>query len=50
VIDAIAILGLDLTRARLRHGVTVLGGISNKQLKSLEKDYQLLQSNEKYLE
>ncbi len=50
VIDAMAILGLDLTRARLRHGVTVLGGISNKQLKSLEKDYQLLQSNEKYLE
>jgi len=42
VIDSMAILGLDLTRARLRHGIAVLGGISNKQLKVLEKDYQNL--------
>lgn len=42
VIDAMGILGLDLCRARLRHAVAVLGGISNKQLKQLEKDYQAL--------
>lgn len=42
VIDSMAILGLDLSRARLRHGVTTLGGISNKQLKNLEKEYQQL--------
>jgi glutamyl-tRNA synthetase len=37
-----AILGLDLTRARLRHAIAVLGGISGKQQKVLEKDYQKL--------
>jgi glutamyl-tRNA synthetase len=42
VIDSIAILGLDLTRARLRHALATLGGISGKQLKSLEKEYQQL--------
>jgi glutamyl-tRNA synthetase len=42
VIDSMAILGLDITRARLRHAITVLGSISNKQLKVLEKDYQSL--------
>ena len=40
VIDAMGILGLDLCRARLRHAIAVLGGISNKQLKALEKEYQ----------
>jgi len=44
VIDAMAILGLDLSRARLRHALAVLGGISGKQAKVLEKEYQLLQS------
>jgi glutamyl-tRNA synthetase len=42
VIDSMAILGLDLTRARLRHAIAVLGGISGKQQKVLEKDYQKL--------
>lgn len=42
VIDSMAILGLDLTRARLRHAIVVLGGISGKQQKVLEKDYQKL--------
>lgn len=45
VIDAMAILGLDMCRARLRHAVGVLGGISNKQLKQLEKDFQGLSRN-----
>jgi glutamyl-tRNA synthetase len=39
VIDSIAILGLDITRARLRHAVEILGGVSKKQLKNLEKEY-----------
>jgi glutamyl-tRNA synthetase len=47
VIDSMAILGLDLTRARLRHGIATLGGISNKQLKNLEKEYQQLRRDEK---
>ncbi len=40
VVDSISILGLDITRARLRHAITVLGGISNKEAKVLEKDFQ----------
>lgn len=40
VYESIATLGLDLTRARLRDAVTALGGISNKQLKKLEKEYR----------
>jgi glutamyl-tRNA synthetase len=40
VIESISILGLDITRARLRHAIVVLGGISKKQAKSLERDYR----------
>jgi len=40
VIDSMAILGLDLSRARLRHALSVLGGLSGKQQKVLEKEYQ----------
>jgi glutamyl-tRNA synthetase len=47
VIDSIAVLGLDLSRARLRHGLVTLGGISNKQLKVLEKEYQQLRRDER---
>src|SRR5690606_14559170 len=39
VIDSIAILGLDMTRARLRHALEVLGGVSKKEAKRLEKEY-----------
>ena len=42
VIDSIAILGLDLSRARLRHGLQVMGGVSGKQQKKLEKEFQQL--------
>ncbi|HTQ99461.1 MAG TPA: glutamate--tRNA ligase, partial [Candidatus Acidoferrum sp.] len=38
VIDAMAIVGLDMSRARIRHALTVLGGISGKQQKVLEKE------------
>ena len=43
VIDSIAILGLDITRARLRHALEVLGGVSKKETKRLEKQYRALQ-------
>jgi len=42
VIDAIAILGIDRVRARLRHALEVLGGVSKKQLKQFERDYRAL--------
>ncbi|MDN6179771.1 MAG: glutamate--tRNA ligase [Halomonas subglaciescola] len=42
VMDAMAILGSDVTRARLRHGLDVLGGVSKKQAKRLEKEFREL--------
>ena len=40
VFDSIAVLGLDLTRARLRAAIETLGGISGKQQKKLEQEYR----------
>lgn len=40
VMDAMAILGPDMTRGRIRHAITVLGGLGKKKLKSLEKDFK----------
>lgn len=40
VMDAMAILGSDMTRARLRHAIGVLGGVSKKQAKRFEKEYR----------
>ena len=40
--DSMAVLGPDMTRARVRHALTVLGGVSKKQIKKLEKDYKAL--------
>ncbi len=40
VIDSIAILGLDVSRARIRHGIDVLGGVSKKAAKRLENEYR----------
>ena len=37
--DSMAILGSDMVRVRLRRAVQALGGISNNQMKSVEKDY-----------
>lgn len=45
VIESISILGLDISRARIRHAIEALGGISKKQAKVLEKDYQSLGQN-----
>ena len=38
--DAMVILGADMVRARIRHALEQAGGVSKKQLKKLEKDYQ----------
>ncbi|RUR37967.1 glutamate--tRNA ligase [Vreelandella populi] len=40
VMDAMAILGSDVTRARLRSAIDVLGGVSKKQAKRFEKEYR----------
>lgn len=42
VMDAMVILGSDMTRARLRHALEVLGGVSKKQAKRFEKEYREL--------
>lgn len=42
VMDAMALLGSDMSRARLRHAVDVLGGVGKKQAKKLEKEYAQL--------
>jgi glutamyl-tRNA synthetase len=40
VFDAMVLLGPDMTRARIRHAIEVLGGVSKKAMKRLEKAYQ----------
>ena len=42
VVDAMAMLGPDMSRARVRHAIEVLGGVSKKAAKRLEKEYQAL--------
>ena len=42
VVDAMELLGADMSRARLRHTIHLLGGVSKKQLKSLEKEFRNL--------
>lgn len=42
VVDAMSVIGPELTRARLRHAVELLGGVSKKQTKKLEKQFRLL--------
>lgn len=39
VIDAMAILGPDISRARIRFAIEQLGGVGKKKLKKLEKAY-----------
>ena len=34
------IIGSDISRARIRHAIEVLGGVSKKQMKKLEKAYR----------
>ena len=42
VIDSMHMLGSDLSRARIRHALEVLGGISKKRMKDVEKAYAAL--------
>jgi glutamyl-tRNA synthetase len=42
VLDSMAVLGSDMSRARLRHALEVLGGVSKKQAKEWEKEYRAL--------
>jgi glutamyl-tRNA synthetase len=41
--DSMEVLGPDLTRARIRHAINVLGGVSKKENKRLEKEYRSLE-------
>lgn len=45
VMDAMVLLGSDLSRARLRFGIEALGGAGKKVLKRYEKEYAELTSN-----
>ena len=40
VLDAMVVLGPDLTRGRLRHALNIVGAPSKKQQKELEKEFQ----------
>ncbi|MCB1687746.1 MAG: glutamate--tRNA ligase [Halioglobus sp.] len=42
VVDSMELLGPDMSRARIRHAIEVLGGVSKKAMKKLEKDFQTL--------
>ena len=46
VVDSMAILGPDMSRARLRHAVNVLGGVSKKEMKRFEKEFRDLDTAE----
>ncbi|KZZ28952.1 hypothetical protein A3752_20195 [Oleiphilus sp. HI0081] len=49
VVDSMALLGPDMSRARLRHAVSILGGFSKKETKRVEKEYQSLSAEIKKL-
>ena len=40
--DSMALLGPDMTRARLRHALEAVGGVSKKLAKKLDKEYRAL--------
>ncbi|MFK8042929.1 glutamate--tRNA ligase [Congregibacter sp.] len=42
VVDAMSLLGPDMSRARIRHAIDTLGGVSKKAAKRLEKEYQAI--------
>ncbi len=44
VIDSMALLGPDMSRARIRHALTQLGGPSKKEGKRWEKEFNQLQN------
>lgn len=42
VMDSMVLLGPDMSKARLRHAIDVLGGAGKKKIKQLEKTYKAL--------
>ena len=42
VMDSMALLGADMSRARLRYAIELLGGVGKKKLKKMQKAYQQL--------
>jgi glutamyl-tRNA synthetase len=42
VLDTMALLGPDMSRARIRYAIDVLGAPGKKKLKKLEKDFQVI--------
>jgi glutamyl-tRNA synthetase len=42
VVDSMEMLGPDMSRARIRHAIEVLGGVSKKAAKQFEKEFQAL--------
>ena len=44
VMDSMNLLGADMSRARLRHAINLLGGVGKKKLKKIEKTYQSLEA------
>jgi glutamyl-tRNA synthetase len=40
VLDSMEIIGPDMSRARVRHAIDVLGGVSKKAMKKLDKEYR----------
>lgn len=45
VMDSMALLGPDMTRARLRFALYVLGGFSKKESKRVDKEFQVLNAH-----
>ena len=41
--DSMVVLGPDMTRARIRHALNALGGVSKKQTKKLDSEYRQLE-------
>jgi len=41
--DSMMILGPDICKARIKHSIELLGGVSKKQMKKLEKAYRDIQ-------
>ena len=46
LMDAMELLGPDMTRARIRYAINCLGGVSKKNLKALEKSYRNLKGTQ----
>ncbi len=42
VLDTMALLGPDVSRARVRSAIDALGGVSKKRLKKLEREYRVV--------